>query len=451
MKIKLLLIAFALLIPLAAQDLTLDIAGLEDMDMDNFDEDALFSSSNAVIDMEEIEDDSVLDDEESTGFEGSISSSLSFGVDRDLFYDGPAEGESFMDYHELGASISGNFTFDARLLKGFKTVLKFGVNYNPFRSYKQSNALSSLISISEFFADININRKVYFKLGKQRLSWGRTSYFSPVDLINIEKVDFNDMDAVLSGTYGIKMHIPFGTKFNIYSFIKFGNEPSIEDLAYALKLEALLFDKIEAAISAWGKQHNHPVFGLEFSGRIPGVNIQYAGETAFFYKGNKTLVRYYESPTNYESYSRDSFFPRMALSMSKSLDGRDDPGRYGLSAAVMFNGDGYEGEDNFLNSEEEIEFMTVSNSFYSADYHSRVYGTASFSMRDFIAEDLRMSLSTLVNFSDLSGRVSLGLSYSQISRFAFGATVSTAFGDRYDEYTFRSDGVSTRLRASYSF
>lgn len=128
------------------------------------------------------------------------------------------------------------------------------------------------VSVNEAFFDTNLGDKVFLKTGKQVLQWGRGFLFNPTDLINRERKNVLDMNANREGTYGIKAHIPFGVKYNIYSFLDFGNDEDFDYFAYALKFEILL-DKTELSVSAWNGEDGDPVFGFDFSSRLKTVDI----------------------------------------------------------------------------------------------------------------------------------------------------------------------------------
>ena len=79
---------------------------------------------------------------------------------------------------------------------------------------------------NEIFLDFNLYNKVYFRFGKQVLAWGTGYFFSPSDLINVEKKTIEDMEKS-KGNLGLKIHVPKGTDKNFYSYIKVEDKEKI--------------------------------------------------------------------------------------------------------------------------------------------------------------------------------------------------------------------------------
>jgi hypothetical protein len=142
----------------------------------------------------------------------------------------------------------------------------FVANPDSLQSYLK-NMLSTELNFKEVFLDFNIAQRVYFRLGKQVLQWGRNYFWNPTDLLNVEQKDFFNMSDYRDGAMGIKMHIPFGTAVNIYGFLDIGDEAKPEDFGIAGKVEFVL-GRSEFGLSAWAKQGYVPVYGFDFSSRI---------------------------------------------------------------------------------------------------------------------------------------------------------------------------------------
>ena len=150
--------------------------------------------------------------------------------------------------------------------------------------------VNAVFDINEIFLDVNIARRVYFRLGKQVVKWGVGYLWTPTDLINIEKKNILDSSQVRQGTYGLKIHVPFGTRANIYSFINMNNARHLSDISMANKVE-VLFLNTEMALSVLLKNHNVPVYGFDFTSRVLTLDIH--GEASLSYGDNIRRLRIY--------------------------------------------------------------------------------------------------------------------------------------------------------------
>ena len=212
--------------PVAAQDI---------------DEDALFGDTSIVmIDSASLQaGNSAVDGVDSTtvSFSGAVTSVADMTASRDWFREG--------DRKELdpGALMLGDLMLDVRLPFGMKTYTDCelylapedgGLAFSDPDNYFSSGSGSGFaIAVPEIFLDANINRRVYLRAGKQVLQWGRGYFWNPTDLINVEKKAFVERIGSREGTYGVKAHVPFGTKANVYTFVDMNNLASIDSLAGA--------------------------------------------------------------------------------------------------------------------------------------------------------------------------------------------------------------------------
>jgi hypothetical protein len=182
------------------------IAAAEDMfDMS---EDELFADTATTVDSSNFVRSTPLGviDSTTVAFSGQLNSDAGVSVSRDCF-------DSF-DRRELGlvAATTGNLMLDVRLPHGVKGFMNTEVTWTPENGESEFN-------IQELFVDVSISKWVYFRIGKQVLQWGRCFFWNPVDLINIEKKTIQKDFGSREGSYGVKTHIPFGTRWNIYGFL----------------------------------------------------------------------------------------------------------------------------------------------------------------------------------------------------------------------------------------
>ena len=154
------------------------------------------------------------------------------------------------------------------------------VNYFP--GFDTSNVMyrvsrvdnSYLLYLRELFMDFNFNRSIYFRIGKQVLQWGRCYFWNPTDLINVERNSFVEKIGSREGVYGARLHVPFGTIANIYSFINIQSVNRIDSISGSVKFEYLL-GRSEMALRS-GEKRKAGGTGLYF---IAGMGLDVKGKS----------------------------------------------------------------------------------------------------------------------------------------------------------------------------
>ena len=164
-------------------------------------EDALFGDDRSLEAMETFDkaDTSTID------FGGSLFNRFFVSIKRQVVF-----ADASYRSNTIDTLLQGDFFLDLRLSKGFKAYLSSTIQVYPSSSLdvsfveeaKSDLALSSkyfLLRFNEFFFDANIKYKHSFRLGKQVLTWGRGFFWNPSDLVNEDRLDFTDLDAIRSG------------------------------------------------------------------------------------------------------------------------------------------------------------------------------------------------------------------------------------------------------------
>lgn len=453
-----------------------DCFSSDDLDMEN-----LFSSDEFFVETEELEDDSVSSELEdrSLNFSGSLEFRSRYTTKSDDY----TLKTIFIDYVELlpdeireqyqttidkiidanhigkdhwfNSTMTANLLMDVRLLENSRGFINLDAIYYPhgYSEYhiatdENQNTIeieeekNSDYVLKEIFIDANMEKKVFFRAGKQVLQWGRGYFFNPTDLINIEKKKFLDMDANREGTYGIKAHVPFGVKYNIYGFIDMGTEEEdTDDFAYAAKFEFLL-DKTELSLSAWNKTKLDPVFGFDFSSRIGSFDI--IGELSLTSKETVNRVNNDFTITKTE----DTWVPRCSIGFAKSLDFNDINDRITIASELYYNHAGY--SENIFDDPAKVTTL-FANNLYSLYNHSTYYGIIFAEYKKLFITDLTLSLSGLGNFTDNSGIVMTQLKYTPLYDFTLECSLSSTLGDGDCEYTFTGDQTSVEFVAKIFF
>lgn len=389
-------------------------------------EDELFSGSETVVE-NTFMDESLKDqlDRRSVAISGEITSAVLYSDINDSAVSDMTGKESLKPY------IVGDLFFDARLPGGYKGFGSFELVHDASVDKNETGTEPARFSVKEIFVDFNFSRYIYFRTGKQVLSWGQCYLWNPTDMINIENKSFLNKLESREGTYGIKGHIPFGTSVNIYGFADMNQAESGSDIAGAGKLEFLIKDT-EMAFSAWGKRGFHPVYGYDISGNLFGIDIK--GEASYS-RGSNTEKVEYEGllPVTVKS---DSDVYRASLNLSRDFDFGEKADRINISIEMFYNGDGY--KDNPF-EDQALTMVMMSEGLYEPNYLSRYYAALFITVNEFITSDFTLTLNGISNIEHKSYIVSSGLTYTNINDFTAGAVLNTYLGDKDGEY--RAAGV----------
>jgi hypothetical protein len=124
------------------------------------DENALFADTATVIQQKGLVDSSHMKDateKKGTSVGGEVIAAATGVATRDWLFNGHNTNDTY-----LASLLVGNLLLDARLLDNVKAFGNAEVDYSP-------SADTISVALRELFMDANINRKVYFRAGKQVL------------------------------------------------------------------------------------------------------------------------------------------------------------------------------------------------------------------------------------------------------------------------------------------
>jgi hypothetical protein len=394
---------------------------------------------------------SILDlkpDAKSVGFSGQITSAIVDLVSNTL------------DANFLYTYTVADVFLDARLPQNAKVFADLEA------TYLAQNQLT-LVALQELFFDFNLAQSVYFRTGKQVLQWGRCYLWNPTDLINIERPHFIRKIGTREGAYGLKTHVPFGAGLNLYSFIDTGSVPDAEHTAGALKVEYLL-GNLEMALSGWGKKGHLPVWGLDFSTRLFGIDT--LGEVALSEGPTQARARV-EQGQLVLAAAEPAWAPRAALDFSRSftvgnfkdqltvmLEGYYD--RAGYDTNVLADTTEYPfaqpvttlGPNGpvVVNRGTQKDFINLQN-LYRANYFSRSYVALFITFGRFLLTDMTLNVNYIRNLVDDSGLVSAGVTYTALNSFTFGLLADAITGGPDREYSFSGEKFDLQATFGISF
>jgi hypothetical protein len=427
-------------------------------EQDQIDENALFSDTSSITSSKDYVDTQKTRsaiEKPSVGFSGTVTSAAVGDMHRDCFTDKPRLSST-----DFSSSIIGDLTLDARLTQGFKAFGTAEINYAPIVAGSGSDTLQ--LGVPELFVDANVNRLVYIRTGKQVLQWGRCYLWNPTDLVNVEKKSFITKLTAREGTFGTKLHVPFGTVANLYGFLGTNTATRIDSVYGAAKAEAL-FGNTEMALSIWGKRGFAAVYGYDLSSRLWGIDI--AAEIGLYQQFN--LKKIDLSGPLAVTVEKHDWVPRVALDLGRSFDVSGVPDRLTINLEGYYNQVGSTdshislpvvpapGQGTNANmgpqAQQALLGYLVSSGVYEANSFSRWYAAMFGTFAKFIIPDMTFSLNAIGNLNEQCAIISAGLGYRNLSDFSLGFNLNGFVGPANTEYTLQNQGLQVQVTAGVAF
>ncbi len=209
-------------------------------------------------------------DSPSTSFGGTLANLNGYGIHRDVAFGNAGLGEN-----QTFSYMRGDFFLDSRLDKGIKGHVSLSVlhvsdaaqvPYSGTVAAASQGAPSAqtLVQMDEFFLDVSVAQRAYVRAGQQVLKWGQGFFWNPVDLANVDRKDFVEMDRERQGVYGLRLTIPYKTLFNYQLFID-ANRVSLPAKYSMVNRVEVLLGPLELAGYLWSQRGRYPIPGFDFS------------------------------------------------------------------------------------------------------------------------------------------------------------------------------------------
>jgi hypothetical protein len=439
------------------------------------DENALFADSSSVVDSAKVVNTQAAvaeaQEKKSIGFSGEMFAYANPALDRDWFED-PA-------FNSIGFSsrIVGNGLLDMRLVDGAKAFVDVEAAYLPGGSVLPLSTESvarpdsgAVFALREMFVDANYRKTVYFRAGKQVLQWGPCSFWNPTDMVNIERKSFLQKEGHREGTYGLKIHIPYKTLFNFYSFVDANDALDLHGMAVSLKAEAL-FGRTEMALSVWKRAGFEPAFGLDGTSQL--FNVQIAAEASLRNGSRKTTLKKMDTVW-VTSTIGDKWYPRVAVNLTKFFPLAGVADRLTVSGEFYYNHIGYDvnvfddpslgsdlqnlmtGKFSSVDTNHLIMMPWLGNpdivsSLYEMHSYSKFYAAFFASISRFILDDMTFSCNAIGNLNQKSFIVSTGLACQSLQNFVFGISFNAFLGRKNTEYTFTRNALMLQVQTGIIF
>ncbi len=432
----------------------------------DIDEKALFSDTVSVVANKPIEE-SKTKDKTGTAIGGTLNAAELVGANRDYLDNRTLANTSML------SMLVGSVTLDSRLQNDTKVFGNLETDYMPGFDTLSTSMYKSLgltgpyaIYLRELFMDFNVNRSAYFRVGKQVLQWGRCFFWNPTDFINVEKKSFVEKIGSREGTYGAKLHIPFGTTANVYSFVNMNSVNRIDSISGCAKFE-YLFGGTEMALSIWGKRNRPVIFGYDVSSRVAGLDV--SGELSVTSGGDVVPHLKQRDASLYVEAADNTPLPRLCVGIGKSFGFLGFPDACSFTLEAFYNGAGYEGNifsdtthyivraGKYADMPDELKpratktEVLVAGNMYDQNYHSRYYAAFFFGISRFFVSDLGCNVNAIMNIEQKCATATFSLSYAMLNNVSLGATLIGYFGDKNTEYTLSGQSAALRINVDVGF
>jgi hypothetical protein len=289
-------------------------------------------------------------------------------------------------------------------------------------------------ALAEFYASVDIFRAVYLRVGNQLLAWGPSIIWTPVDFINLQRVNPLSPLDLRVGKPGIRVTVPLGTS-DLFLFTDMsgtvtptgpGGALVVNDLVKTTNLAGrwdVTVGGAELAVSGYTGQSVQSRAGFDVSGRMLGADVY--GE----------LAAAIPTPSASFSWSTSAGFQKTLgelsyWSVSGELyygsTGTSDTGTYpGLAAAQMFN----------------------------PFYVGSLYAYAALTRTHIFIDGVSMSLAGFADFSDASflARLSTTFDVPGVPPFTFNLTWAGGGPNKAFTYFSGNNSLTAELQLRVQF
>lgn len=345
---------------------------------------------------------------------GSLSLEATGTVDADSLFQGEWFGAPGGEL-----DLAGVFYLDARPSDEVRVFAKTRMEY-PFTE-------AGDFELRELFADVTLAEGFYLRTGKQTVNWGVGRYFSPANVINLERIDPENPDEELAGPVAARLHAPLGTS-NYYAYAILEDMETDGTVGLAAKGEWVVSGTEFSLAGVWRPERPWAVAGTA-SGALFGLDLYC--EAVYSGGGEKTyVVEDGSAPLGVSAQTRvlDAAFSATAgLTWTWS----DETGNWNLAASGQYfwNGAGYADPGLFTTYPAGVAGLVAAGDIGPGDLYlrGRQYGAAGLSLSDIARSDAGLSLFWLGNLDDGSGRATVSASYSGFKNL----TIAVSYGQTY--------------------
>lgn len=357
---------------------------------------------------------------------------------------------TLLSHSAIDVSVSAYANLRASEYNRFYAAGKF--NYNV--SSSSTVATDSGLALDEIFIDTAIDRKYFFRLGKQRVSWGVGYWFKPADVLSLAQIDPDNPTASREGPFAFKADMPFGLNLaTLYAVPPTDGSLGKFSIAQRTDIVSGIFE-LSFAGFARTDMGARPRLMFMFTGSIGLVDVY--GENVALWGSDRNYVREKDGG-GYELYRvENKFLFQSTLGLKYNWQNSN-----GLSASFhiqgYYNGTGY--EDASILQIAAARNLVKNNSAYTLNDLAQAgmyYLGANVSFGARFGEGGKLTntsigSSALFNFSDGSVRFKPSWSLtigSGGSALSLTTSALVSLGKQYSEYAPQGNMVTPALTAT---
>ena len=285
-------------------------------------------------------------------------------------------------------------------------------------------------ALSEFYLSFDLGKKVFFRVGNQLLAWGPSFIWTPVDFVNLQRLDPLASVDLRKGKPALRVHVPM-KKSNFFLFADFSRtvDPDnleVYDLTKTTALAArwdLTMLGFEFGLSGYFGYDLPARFGLDLSGRLLGFDV--------YGEGSLTA----DIPAESTQWAASAGLQR---SFGELKD-------WSIQAEAFYQSAGQADTSAYP--------VPGTPGWFTPLYLGRWYAYAALAKQNLVGTFLDGTLSGLINISDLSYTIRLAAAFDPVGFLPFTFTISHLGGGSGKEFTWYTDGnaFSASLEVRFEF
>ncbi len=326
--------------------------------------------------------------------------------------------------------------------------------------YNISTSANSLVdtadgfSLDEIFVDTAIDRKLFFRMGKQNISWGVGNWYRPADVLSLAAIDPDDPTAAREGPFAFKVDAPFGKLNHATLYMVPPTNGDIGEFSAAERTD-IVVGGFELSFAGFYRSDftAKPRAMFMFSGALGDFDLYGEGVAAW---GSDRVYAREVSAGVYDTYTiEDTPVFQATLGVKYSWENSDGFG-VDVHAQGYYNGQGYEDSSILRNSiaRAAIKATDGDDTLYITRSGAGMYYLAgSVSAHTQWGEGKKLSKTTLggtglFNFSDGSMRLKPSWSLtigSGGSVMSLTASALTSLGESLSEYAPKGNMVTPAI------
>ena len=336
--------------------------------------------------------------------------------------------------------LSTQVYLDARPSADFRVYAEADVSYPftaaPATGNEPAREFDDIVTITELFSDFTIGDALFLRGGKHTVTWGVGYFFSPADIINLERIDPEDPEADREGPVNVKAQLPISTT-NLYLYVL----PPVRDQEYpavAPKGEVVV-GPFEVGLGGFWRYEEDPAAMLTAEGTVGDFSL--FGEAVVLAGTDRTYVREVtptlENPLGLETYMKDEAVFNGTVGARYGYSDVEGRINLNITAQYLYNGEGYTDPD-VLSENRAAALALIGEGDLSASdltQPGQHYGALSAGLRNILESDVSLQTFWYADILAATGQLSADLSYQFTTELSARVGARYLYGESGAEFT----------------